>query len=115
MHHQLEQPGHRGATSADTRRAFGYQVNDNSQQQTPVAGADAYAVIRGDVSALLEGSYGTCVIEEQTVTTFEDPDLPAPGGVFVYMVHGRSTRCGLGTLGFASNEEERINLNPNSC
>ncbi len=81
----------------------------------PVAGADAYAVIRGDVSALLEGSYGTCVIEEQTVTTFEDSDLPAPGGVFVYMVHGRSTRCGLGTLGFASNEEERINLDPNSC
>ena len=81
----------------------------------PVSGADSFNVIRGDATSLAAGLYGTCLAEEQTGTTFEDADVPDPGRAFAYFIQGDSRRCGPGLLGFTSDEEERINVDPAAC
>ncbi len=48
-------------------------------------------------------------------TSFNDPDIPAPGEGFFYLVQGQSFDCGLGTLGYDSDEAARSNGDPGAC
>lgn len=80
----------------------------------PVAGADGYAVTRGDRPGLPAGDFGTCLASTAT-TTFADPEGPPVGGMFIYLVQGESLACGIGSAGFASNEMERVNSDPDAC
>lgn len=76
---------------------------------------DLYSVSRGDLSALGPGSYGPCLHEGLDADGFEDPDVPASGQGFFYVVRAQNFECGLGTAGFDSGESERINGDPGAC
>ncbi|MEN8184813.1 MAG: hypothetical protein ABFS46_20015, partial [Myxococcota bacterium] len=79
------------------------------------SGADVYSVSRGDLAALATGQYGACLAEGLWERSLEDPDQPAAGEGFFYMVQGQSFECGLGPLGYSSAEEPRENLDPGAC
>jgi len=66
------------------------------------AGADSYAVIRGELSALSATQLGACRDSGLTVLAWDDSQLPPPDGGFVYLVRGESAACGPGTLGFGA-------------
>lgn len=74
---------------------------------TPEARADAYSVIRGDLAILGGGSYGACLAEGVASTGFEDAVLPPSGRGFLYLVQGQNFDCGLGSLGYASDDTPR--------
>jgi hypothetical protein len=82
---------------------------------TPVTGARVYSVSRGDLASLGAGAYGPCFAEGLADETVEDPESPAPGEGFFYMVQGQNIDCGLGHLGYDSNEVMRENLDPGAC
>ena len=78
-------------------------------------GADAFSITRGLLSALAGGTYGTCRAEGVIGTTFADPDVPAPGTGYFYLVQGQNFDCGLGLLGFTHSGKLRVNSNPAAC
>jgi Tol biopolymer transport system component len=80
-----------------------------------VAGADVYAVTRGSLSDLDSGWYGTCLQPEIAGVSLDDDDVPATGSGFSYVVQGRSALCGSGSLGYTSDDGERINTHPGAC
>ena len=82
---------------------------------TASAGAEAYSVVRGAISSLAPGDYGGCAIEGIFGSEHHDPDLPAPGEGFFYLVQAQNFDCGLGSLGFTSAELARANGNPAAC
>ncbi len=79
-----------------------------------VAGADAYSITRGNRAGLAAGDLGTCFGSSST-PTFSDPEVPASGQLFTYLVQGQSFTCGIGSLGFGANEVLRTNLDPSAC
>ncbi len=81
----------------------------------PVPGADVYSVTRGGLDGLAAGMYGNCLSEGIRGTSLEDPEMPAAGTGFFYLVQAQSFDCALGPLGFDSAEEERLNLDPLAC
>jgi len=79
------------------------------------SGADVYSVTRVNLSSLALNDYGSCLVEGISENTFEDPSPPAPGDGYAYLVQGQNFECGLGSLGFSSLEEERLDGNPALC
>jgi PKD repeat protein len=77
--------------------------------------ADAYSVSRGELTSLEAANYGDCLEEGITATAFVDSDLPTAGGGFFYLVQSQNHDCGLGPLGFAYGETERVNLSAGAC
>jgi len=82
---------------------------------TAAAGADAYSVTRGDLSALDFTGLGSCLEEGVDGLSVEDPAIPGSGEGFAYLVQGQSFECGLGVLGYASSEEARSNSDAGAC
>lgn len=82
---------------------------------TPTIGTDAYSVTRGELSTLAASDLGDCLAEGVLTASLDDPDVPSPGDGFFYLVQGQNFDCGLGGLGFASDETERSNLDPGAC
>lgn len=78
-------------------------------------GSDTYAVTRGLLSQLEPGQYGSCQATDLATLWFEDLELPPPGDGYVYFVQGVDTVCGVGTLGFAIDGQERLNRDPQAC
>lgn len=68
----------------------------------PAAVHDLY---RDDVAMVGTGSIGVCLQPGLTATSTDDPDAPAPGAGFVYLVRARDAVAG--SLGFASDGTER--------
>jgi hypothetical protein len=68
----------------------------------PAAGASTYEVVRGDLVALSATHVGECRVSGLGALTWDDFDVPAPGGAFTYIVRGRNPACGAGTLGFGA-------------
>lgn len=79
------------------------------------SGADAYSVLRGGLDDLSAGSYGDCLAEGVNSLSFDDLTVPGPANGFFYLVQADNFDCGLGLLGFTSEEEERVNLAPGAC
>ena len=80
-----------------------------------VPGADTYAVTRGELAQLAPDQYGPCRASGLTGTSFTDPEVPAPEAGFFYLVQGASDECGMGSLGFRSDEVARTNASSGSC
>jgi hypothetical protein len=78
-------------------------------------GADAFSITRGLLSSLAAGAYGACRAEGVRGTTFPDPDVPAPGTGYFYLVQGQNYDCGEGVLGFTHAGKLRVNTNPAAC
>lgn len=78
---------------------------------TARASADTYDLVRGDVTSLASGSYGSCVNQldgNRADTSFDDTAVPAAGQAFHYLVRGVDLGCGgAGTWGAASNGQPR--------
>jgi hypothetical protein len=78
-------------------------------------GADTYAVTRGLLSGLGPGQYGSCLTTDLTTEWFEDTEQPPAGDGYFYFVQGVDGVCGIGTLGYAIDGEERLNRDPQAC
>jgi len=77
------------------------------------ATADRYDVARGSLASLGVGAHGSCVAQALTESSWTDPDLPAPGDGFFYLVRGEDTGCGgPGTWGEATDGTPR---SPGGC
>jgi hypothetical protein len=61
-------------------------------------GASKYAVVRGELSSLSPTHLGECRIGGMAALSWDDLDVPPPGGGFTYLVRGEGG-CGPGTLG----------------
>jgi hypothetical protein len=70
--------------------------------------ADVHSAVRGLISDLPGGGYGTCLTDGLDEDGFGDPDIPPPGDGYFYLVQGQSFDCGMGPLGYDSSEIERI-------
>ncbi len=75
---------------------------------------EAFSVSRALLSNLAAGEYGPCFVQGVT-RGFEDSELPPSGDGFVYLVQEQNFDCGMGSLGFASDELERANSDPTAC
>jgi PKD repeat protein len=82
---------------------------------SPLAQADAYSVMRGNVVALSTGGYGECQAEGLGATIFVDADSPVAEECLFYLVQPQNLDCGLGSLGFGFDESERANSDPSAC
>lgn len=81
--------------------------------------SEAYDVLRGTTATLATSDYGSCR------TAFDpnpqdllivDPQVPAAGQSFTYLVRGKDSACGgPGTWGTTSVGIQRTNLNPSTC
>jgi len=78
-----------------------------------VPGGDTYAITRGTLSTL-GSTYGACLIQGLAGTSYPDSSDPAPGQGYVYLIQAQNFECGLGTLGFDSDENERA-PGPGAC
>jgi hypothetical protein len=45
----------------------------------------------------------------------DDAALPPPGDAFIYLIQAQNFDCGMGSLGFDSNEAPRTNPDPGAC
>lgn len=78
---------------------------------TPEPHSSSYNVYRGNLPGSLPLSYGVCLDPGLIVSAFTDPETPAPGHGFFYLVTGM--RNGIeGSLGFDSQGQERPNTSP---
>lgn len=82
---------------------------------TTVAGTDVYSVSRDDLLSLGANQYGTCLVNGLLVEGYEDPEIPPPGTGFFYLVQGQNFECGMGALGYTSDEVERTNQQAGAC
>lgn len=78
-------------------------------------GADLYAVTRGDLSSLTSIDYGACLADQILDASYVDPEIPAAGTGYAYLVQGVSSQCGPGSPGHSSLETRRTNTNPLAC
>jgi hypothetical protein len=72
-------------------------------------------VTRGNLSGLAVNDFGSCLGHTGATLTSSDAQLPAPGNLFTYLVHGQSYTCGVGSLGFGANETQRTNFDAQAC
>jgi hypothetical protein len=77
--------------------------------------AERYDVTRGALDALAPGQYGPCLENDVPSLSHDDPDLPAPGQGFFYLVRADSAACGAGILGHDHAGNERVNADPGDC
>ena len=82
---------------------------------TPAPAAGTYSVSRGSLPIGGAGHYGSCLVEGWASTTYADPQLPAAGGGYFYLVQGQDVFCGLGPLGYTSSDQIRVNSDPAAC
>jgi hypothetical protein len=82
---------------------------------TGAAGSDAYSITRGTISGLGSSEYGGCLAEGLDATGFEDPEVPPAGEGYIYLVQGQNFDCGVGPLGYTSDETVRVNSDPSAC
>jgi hypothetical protein len=82
---------------------------------SPVTGADAYSVTRGSLASMEAGQYGGCVVEGLLETQYEDSEPVPSGGGFAYLVEAQNVECGLGTSGYTSGEQVRVNDDVAAC
>jgi hypothetical protein len=68
----------------------------------PAAGAESYAILRGELATLSATNLGDCQLDGWTALAWDDADVPPPGHGFTYLVRGDSAVCGPGTLGFGA-------------
>jgi hypothetical protein len=80
-----------------------------------VDGAAAYSITRGDLAALDTASYGPCLAEGIVATTYDDPEIPAAGLGYLYLIQSWAPGCGAGTLGETAPGIERVNGDPDRC
>lgn len=90
-----------------------------------IPGADAYDLVRGSINQLIAsgGNFTTstqaCLANDQVAASYLDPDTPALGSGFLYLVRGVS--CGgAGTYDSLSgsqigSRDSEINASPSSC
>ncbi|GEM_PF-2625540 len=71
-------------------------------------GADRYDVIRGEVTALPGGDWGSCLADDVEDVSWRDPEVPAVGSAWHYLVRGDDAIVGEGPLGRTSAGEERV-------
>ncbi|MCP3979746.1 MAG: hypothetical protein GY716_10530 [bacterium] len=110
---------------ADSGDRLPRDVADLLLQRTPGAAAtlswsaspeaDVYSISRGALASLVPGEYGDCLAEAVLDPTHEDDEDPAPGQGWFYLVQTQNFDCGLGGLGFDSDELERVNSDPSAC
>ncbi len=81
----------------------------------PAAAADAYSITRGDLASLAPGQYGAAIAEGVGGTAYADSDALAAGEGFFYLVQAQNYDCGLGPLGYDSEEQERVNQDPGAA
>lgn len=90
----------------------------------PVLAADAYDAVRGSLALLAPaGDYSTatdeCLADDLAATQLDDPDLPAPGDGFWYVVRG--VNCGgegsydTGGAGQTGSRDAGLSASPNAC
>jgi len=80
-------------------------------EPAPIWPGTVYDVLRGDLDKLPvgPGSDESCLTQPSvTDTTWTDPDAPASGRGFWYLVRERLADCGVGTYGRATNGSERM-------
>jgi hypothetical protein len=77
-------------------------------------GASAYGVTRGVLGQISTGHYGDCQ-GTTSGTGHVAAGSPAPGTGWGYLVHGVSSLCGSGTLGFDGNGAQRVNTDAGAC
>ena len=94
-----------------------HRVSGSSAELTwePVPGADVYSVTRGTIPGLSAGSYGSCLVEGVGGFSYTDASVPLIGSPYTYLVRAQSFECGLGPLGYDSNDTERVNGAPGAC
>ncbi len=80
-----------------------------------VGQTDAYSVSRGDLVNLGVDAYGDCFAEGVLGTSMDDVQVPASGSGFFYLVQGQNYDCGLGFLGYTSDEAGRNNQSAAAC
>lgn len=90
----------------------GSAVSPTWLEWTGILFADRYRIVRGSIEGLPDG-FGGCM-DETTVPTFEDSDVPPPGTGFTYLVLGVSDLCGSGPAGWSSGGEAR-NVDAAAC
>ncbi len=83
---------------------------------TRPARADRFDLARGLLSALAPGAYGACAANDLDALTWTDPELPAAGNGFTYLVRAVDLGCGgAGSWGTTSSGAERIDASPGAC
>ena len=82
---------------------------------TAVAGADSYAVTRGDLGSLGPQQYGVCEAPALALPGYDDLDPLPPDQGFTYLIRADSLLCGAGSLGPGPAGAERINNDPLAC
>jgi hypothetical protein len=80
-----------------------------------VSGADHYDVLRGTLVELRVGSFGHCLSDDQPARALVDPDVPAVGLGWFYLVRAGDAVCPTGSLGAGSNGAERVNGSAEDC
>ena len=76
---------------------------------------DAFTVSRGLLSTLRStGSYGPCFLQGLK-RGVDDASIPPVGDGYFYLAQAQSYDCGLGSLGFGSNEVQRLNSDALAC
>jgi hypothetical protein len=81
-------------------------------QWSGVSSAEGYSPLRGDLSTLAVGQYGTCLDSDVSATSYDDPTLPAAGSGYSYLVRATSDACDDGPLGPDYSGDERISTTP---
>jgi hypothetical protein len=100
-----DKPGEVGQTGTDSFRF--------SDRATALWGdtESRYDVYRGALDGLQVGDYGACVLSDSPANLLVDPDDPAIGRGFAYLVAGRNA-IARGSLGHASSGAERTVVLP---
>jgi hypothetical protein len=103
------------AFKSGTTSTFGWQGAGIFAGRAMQPGADVYSVSRGLLSGLRStGSFGSC-LAQGLIAAVDDAASPPPGDGFVYLVQAQSFDCGMGSLGFTSNETPRTNPDSGAC
>jgi hypothetical protein len=79
------------------------------------AGADGYALTRGDLGSLGPGQYGACLASDLPEPGYDDLEPAAASAGHAYLVRADSGACGAGSLGQTSQGVERVNEDPQAC
>ncbi len=80
---------------------------------SPTPRADSYSVLRANLGSL--AGLGSCFASGLLEANVDDPEVPASGQGFAYLVQAHNVECGAGSLGFNSVEQERVDSGPGPC